>query len=174
MASRDCWTCGENLPVESYPKAANARDGHSRHCKECTRIKRRKYPHSTPQSKAWRSREPERVLYSLAKQRAAKRGLAFTIEPSDIVIPERCPILGIPLVKGVGRAHHGSPSLDRIDNTRGYEKGNVMVISHRANHLKSDATAEELALLVKFFLMTAVDKFGSANLLSLGYNVCSS
>jgi hypothetical protein len=40
-----------------------------------------------------------------------------------------------------------SPTLDRIDNSKGYIVGNVWVISMRANRLKSDATVDELMML---------------------------
>lgn len=36
------------------------------------------------------------------------------------------------------------PSLDRLDSTRGYVRGNVAVISWRANKLKNSARVEEL------------------------------
>ncbi len=41
-----------------------------------------------------------------------------------------------------------TPSLDRIDSSLGYVKGNVWVISWRANHIKTDASLEELKQLV--------------------------
>ena len=47
------------------------------------------------------------------------------------------------------------PSLDRIDGAKGYVKGNVRVISHRANMLKNDATIEELELVLKDLRMGA-------------------
>jgi hypothetical protein len=83
---------------------------------------------------------PERVLYSAAKVRAKKLDLDFDLEKSDIVIPELCPILQVPMVKGGKYA----PSLDRLDNSKGYVKGNVWVISRKANTMKSDATQAEL------------------------------
>jgi hypothetical protein len=43
-----------------------------------------------------------------------------------------------------------SPSLDRIDNSKGYVKGNVAVISFRANTLKNNATADELRAIANF------------------------
>ena len=95
----------------------------------------------------------KRLLYA-AKKRAKEKGLEFNIDTSDIVIPEICPYLGIPLDSHSSR---GTPrtniySLDRIDNTRGYVKGNVEVISHLANTMKSNATKEQLVIFSKVIL----------------------
>jgi len=56
----------------------------------------------------------------------------------------------IALQSHVGEGKHGgkndSPTLDRIDPNKGYVKGNIQVLSHLANMMKSNATAEELHL----------------------------
>jgi len=49
---------------------------------------------------------------------------------------------------GVGKICAGSPSLDRINPALGYVKGNVWVISFKANAIKQNATVQELELLV--------------------------
>jgi hypothetical protein len=54
----------------------------------------------------------------------------------------KCPALGVPLV--FGRRSPNNPSLDRIKPELGYVKGNIAVISRRANAIKQDATADEL------------------------------
>jgi hypothetical protein len=99
-------------------------------------------------AKRWRTRNPERDLYLQAKSRAKRLGLEFTITVEDIEIPERCPLLDIELSFGVGMVTHSSPSLDRKDSSKGYVKGNVWVISWRANVIKRDATLDELRLIV--------------------------
>jgi hypothetical protein len=43
-----------------------------------------------------------------------------------------------------------SPSIDRVDSSKGYTKDNIQVISHRANNLKNNATLEELRKLVTY------------------------
>lgn len=84
-----------------------------------------------------------------AKNRAKKNGRDFLIGLKDIVIPQRCPILNIPLQTG-SLEKANSPSLDRIDNTKGYVPGNVAVISFKANTLKNNGTLEELEAIVNW------------------------
>ena len=70
----------------------------------------------------------------------------------DIVIPESCPILRIPIIyhSGSSGGKINSPALDRIDNSKGYIKGNVLVISHLANMMKSCANEEQLILFAQW------------------------
>lgn len=82
-------------------------------------------------------------LWRIVRERARKLQLPFTIEPSDIVIPEVCPVLGIKLLPCRKRIDDSSPTLDKINNELGYIKGNVAVISWKANRLKSDGTSED-------------------------------
>lgn len=83
-----------------------------------------------------------------ARVRATKKKIPFKVSPEDIQIPKVCPLLGIPIVRGIGKMHAASPSLDRKDPTLGYVPGNVWVISYRANAIKQNATVEELELLI--------------------------
>ena len=94
------------------------------------------------------------MIYS-ARSRAKKKGIEFDIVENDIVIPENCPVLGIPLISSVGVGPKiNSPTLDRVDVNFGYVRGNVMVISWRANKLKSDGTIQEFKKLVKWMTQT--------------------
>lgn len=97
--------------------------------------------------KEWRDKNPSKVMWKSAKTRAKKYGMAFDISVDDVVIPERCPILGIKLRDGTvdGRA-----TIDKKIPSLGYVKGNVSVISHRANRLKSDASLEELYAILNY------------------------
>lgn len=98
----------------------------------------------------WRSDNPAKYLIQSAKSRAKKKGLEFNLEESDIIIPAVCPVLGIPLTMRIDGEKNSSPSLDRIDSSKGYIKGNVQVMSWRANNLKADGTLEEFVKLVEF------------------------
>ena len=97
-----------------------------------------------------RQENPEYYLWKGAKKRAKDKQLDFDIEVSDIIIPQFCPLLHIPIIHktGTGKRRPDSPSLDRIDNSLGYVKGNILVVSWRANFLKSDSEFQELQRLV--------------------------
>lgn len=97
-------------------------------------------------------RSPEAQLWYEASRRALKNGLLFTIRVEDIKIPKFCPVFGIPLfhMRGTGMPGPNSPTLDRIDNTQGYTKTNICVISYRANMLKKDGTRREFEDLAKY------------------------
>lgn len=84
------------------------------------------------------SHTPIQRLLASARARALKKGLDFSITEEDIDIPEVCPILHVPLVLGNRHSMDDSPSIDRIDSSKGYVPGNVWIISHKANRLKSD------------------------------------
>lgn len=94
----------------------------------------------------YHGRPHEGELVSGARRRARKLGLECTITVWDVEIPERCPILGIPLVRGTWQDRDGSPSIDRINPARGYTPDNIQVISAKANRMKNDATEAELLL----------------------------
>lgn len=89
-------------------------------------------------------------LFRNARARAKKANIIFTINESDIIVPEFCPIFGIKLVENDLIAKPNSYSLDRINSSEGYVKGNIHVISHRANAIKNDATIEELEKIVSY------------------------
>ena len=106
------------------------------------------------QDKKYRDADPRGYIIQNAKCRAKKKRVEFRITKADIrELPLVCPILGLDLDyaygKGIG-PRSNSPSLDRIDARKGYVPGNVEIISHRANMIKSNSTVEELVLLLAY------------------------
>jgi hypothetical protein len=108
----------------------------------------------TPKQKKWtedwNDRHPQHVRLHSIKTRAKRKGLEFNLTPSDIVIPDVCPVLGIPIIQGQSVSNDNSPSIDRIDNTKGYVRGNIRIISDRANKLKSDGALEEIVAIAVY------------------------
>jgi hypothetical protein len=90
----------------------------------------------------------EKYIFQRAKIRAKRKGLEFNIDIEDIIIPEKCPLLEIPINMAASNQDE-RPSLDRIDSTKGYVKGNIMIISWKANKLKNNFTSQELLLVGK-------------------------
>jgi len=90
------------------------------------------------------------AMLSGSRRRAALHGLENNLEPSDIKIPVKCPILGMTLAKVPGEQAYCTPSLHRIDPKGGYTRCNIIVISWRANNLLKDATQEELQQILNF------------------------
>lgn len=87
---------------------------------------------------------PKQSMLNNARQRAKRAGVPFDITADDITIPETCPILRIPLKIAARLPTDNSPSLDRIVPELGYVRGNVAVISFRANAIKNSASVNEL------------------------------
>ena len=105
--------------------------------------------------KKWQSENVASRLCSIAKQRAKKKGIPFSITKTDILVPTHCPILGMELHMNQDQGPEGkynSFSLDKIDPEKGYIPGNVQVISHKANSMKYTANKEELLLFAKWIM----------------------
>lgn len=139
---RRCGRCRQELPISEFSPRNYV-------CRPCTAARTAERRAEDPE----RFRESRhryyigrfrRVMLQTAKKRAREQSLPFDLTEDDIFIPEHCPVLGIPLRPASGRGFHpSSPTLDRLVPELGYVRGNVAVISCRANILKSNGTAEE-------------------------------
>ena len=70
----------------------------------------------------WNRNNVASRLCSVAKQRAKKKNIPFSITSKDIILPTHCPILGIELKYNQNTGAGGkdnSYSLDRIDPKKG-------------------------------------------------------
>ena len=96
--------------------------------------------HSERRTK-WQKLRPEQRVKRLivaARANAKRLGIKFTITADDVVLPNFCPVLGIPLSFEGPPFSPNLPSLDRVIPELGYVPGNVNIISWRANRLKVD------------------------------------
>lgn len=158
IAYKECPHCGRMLPLSLYSKSNTSANGYRSWCKECinsnrnselNKLKCREYYNQTGRELTIQNKlsNIKKYLYQSAKARAKQRGEEFSISLDDIQVPKICPILGIPLQYNRGVKQDNSYSLDRIDSSKGYVKGNVWVISLRANRIKNDSTPQELRLI---------------------------
>lgn len=100
-----------------------------------------------------RSATIEYWIWRYAARRAREEHVEFDLQLDDIVIPEVCPVLGIPLRRDAKRPDPDLPSLDRVSAGGGYTKANTRVISWRANYLKKSGTAAEFARILVYMEM---------------------
>ena len=73
----------------------------------------------------------------------------------------KCPIMGT--VYEIGGDRNTSPSLDRIDPSRGYTPDNIQIISTLANNMKSNASEKEILKFCKYYLQDFHEQFNDYN-----------
>ncbi len=133
-----CKTCNKHRPESDFSKHKDCVGGFdTSRCKPCKKARA-----------DWAKVPLEKRIYNRAKSRAKKIGREFSIELEDITIPDKCPVFGHSFV-------YGDPdwtySIDRVDNDKGYVKGNVEIVSNKANRIKNSATEEELKAVLTFY-----------------------
>ena len=95
------------------------------------------------------------IQFNQRRNIAKKHGIPFTIDYDEIEQPEFCPVLGLKLnykwggVTGRNR-DPSKATLDRVIPELGYVKGNVFVISWRANRLKNNMSIDELEKILNY------------------------
>lgn len=101
-----------------------------------------------------RFKDPVGTLLRVARSRAKKKGIEFSITKADLPMPGKCPCCDGRIAMRSGPTKSGptpeSPSIDRMDSTLGYVAGNVAIICWRCNELKRDASLDELKRIVSW------------------------
>lgn len=153
--------CKQEKELKLFHKSKNRRLGVATYCKECInkkhrerdskdRVKARKKTNEWQKKK--RQEDLPYCLWAAARSRARKQNIPFNLTREDIIIPEKCPVFGTPFESGLkGEFKSTAASLDKINPKLGYVKGNVIVVSLRANLIKRDATIGELIKLADFY-----------------------
>lgn len=166
---KKCTKCNKIKNIADFYKNKRTPDGLRTNCKICQNEVRDKWADKNKKrldqwkkeyrsrseikqkrceyQKKWRSENLDWDLWNKAKTRSEKLGLEFNIEKSDIVIPKYCPVLKTKLEITEKKIGNNSPTIDRINPKMGYIKGNIIVMSAKANRMKNDATLEEIKKL---------------------------
>lgn len=159
-----CTKCKKEKELTEFTKLKTSKDGFYSWCKECKKDYDVKYRQTDKIQNLYHSKEYKikkakeiinrnnndlrLVIYTNTKHRAKKMNIPFNIELEDIVIPKYCPILEIELSLTPYGERKGfqmnSASIDKIDPNLGYIKGNIQIISMKANAMKYSATEDEL------------------------------
>lgn len=103
----------------------------------------------TSHRRLWKVGNRQAEMWEAALRRARRDNLPFDIEPEDIIIPTHCPLLGLELTQAFGRKGGlpNSATLDKWDASLGYVKGNIVVISNKANMAKNTLSFKEINTL---------------------------
>ena len=104
-------------------------------------------------------------LISGFRNRAKKQNVPFNLTVDDMKdliknATDMCPALGVKMeiAKLYANDSNYSPSFDRIDPKKGYTKNNIVIVSNRANRIKSDATVNEIRKVADFYEKLLKDK----------------
>jgi hypothetical protein len=157
IGAKVCSVCNTEKPITAFRVRSDTAKQRP-FCLSCeAQIQKDRYllnrSHRLLKQEQRRLEKPVDIMLNQAKARAKKKNLEFNLSAEDIVLPERCKYLDIPLTNIQG---HGvvweNYSIDRIDNNKGYIKGNVEIISRKANSMKNMATKEELVTFARNIL----------------------
>lgn len=160
MEVKTCTTCNKEKKItEFYTQYGK----YITQCKLCIQNKiKTRYSKNrdsiNSKMKEKRKSNPRFTLYYNAKQRARRNNIPFKLDMLDIPTPEFCPILGLKLEISDKTVSPNSPTLDKIIPELGYVKGNIQVISNRANSMKNDASISELLLFAEWVFNNFKDK----------------
>jgi hypothetical protein len=137
-----------------------AREWYKKHYQENIEVERersRKYYQENKEAHKERSRKQrqEKPWIEMTIKAKKRKHLPFNITSEYIksIWPKdnKCPALGIELKQGVKKVIDSSPTLDRIDNSKGYIKGNVQIVCNLANRIMTSATPEQVIQVGKHF-----------------------
>lgn len=103
-------------------------------------------------SKVWYQKDIRQRLLDRAIERSKKKNIFCNLTIDDIKIPDKCPLLNENFKFGSKYDKWFSYSLDRIDNSKGYIKGNIQVVTYLANTMKSQASKKQLIIFAKNIL----------------------
>jgi len=160
-----CNLCKTEKFLSDFSKNASASDGLQYRCRSCdkdyqTKRRTENYEVSLDYGRKYQAKRRKdfeyrlKMLINASKQRAKTKNREHEITVEDIKsiypIDGKCPIFGIELTFGDSGFRENSPSIDRIDSTKGYTTDNVQIISWKANRIKSYATVEELEMIVAY------------------------
>lgn len=166
LDSKRCTRCKLIKTREEFYFRAIVADKMSSHCRECDKAScRERYAKArnkrAGKSRTFRERKGDKSeaewkmvnMYWRARKRSKEKGWFCDLELKDILdlYVEKCPVFDIELnwQEAKERAMENTPSVDRIDSSKGYVKGNVWIISWKANRIKTNATAEDLIAIAQ-------------------------
>ncbi len=144
-SSKVCKTCEQDKPLESFPKYGKDKKrtiAYRPHCKSCTYKKEKsKWTESKKEKvrayhRAYHRKNPDvaKIKAYQSNDRSLKRKSIKLKEARELISNNNCFYCGEEEKRNLG--------LDRMDNSKGHEIGNVKVCCEKCNILLSDIPFE--------------------------------
>lgn len=165
LSTKQCNRCLVDKHLSDFSKNSKAKDGLQYRCRACDLAyqNERRVKNRDSLTQYYRDYQKERrknfdyrlqMLVNASKQRARlnQREHSISVEDVKAIYPPdgRCPIFGVTLAFNKAGFRDDSPSIDRIDSSKGYTRDNIQVISWKANRIKGAASLEDLEMLVAY------------------------
>lgn len=105
----------------------------------------------------WRAKHPLIALLAAIKHRALTNDMSFdlTLKWADTRWTGRCELTGLEFVRPARRAGMFAPSIDRIDNTKGYTQDNCRIVLWAVNRFKNNDTDETMLTIARALVAKA-------------------
>lgn len=94
-------------------------------------------------------------IFSRSKAAGIENGFKSICELASYLMsicPSHCPVFDVPFVRGSAGFSPYAPTVDRKDNSLGYVRGNLQVISMKANGMKANASDDEMKMFAEWIV----------------------
>jgi len=163
--TKQCRSCKKQLFTYLFGKNKASKDFLQAVCKKCDNerqaLRRKEKPQELKEyGKEYRKKNFENLehrlqcLLNASRARAKAKDREHTLTKQDLLdlFPKdnKCPVFGFALEWNGEGFRETSPSIDRIDSSKGYTKENIQIISWKANRIKGYASVEDLEILLSY------------------------
>ena len=150
-----CPRCKIEKSADEFGNLQRSSDGKSPYCSKCLIEKASSSKKNNPV--ITRANRIRNHIISNSRKKGFDFEPIFTLEKIQEMIEEAdyCPCCKKKIDKsyyGDGERHYDLPSFDRFDSNLGYTEENVVVTCWRCNHLKNNATVQELYNIAVYIL----------------------